>query len=426
MNEGFRRRCEGLAGWGEQGASQELLQMPGAKRPCRIGDTVRRGTWMRIRLLLICLTLFAATAGASANSVPDSGLSEGGAPVPISRNDVEVVSERLLITFPPAGQRKADATVRAEYILELDERVSAPRVLDIGFPISYPWMRDTQYASSTGPLPRATVTRDGHAVAVRFLNFETLARPTVNEWRRQIDEGLRKFPELRKLVLAARQEGKARGEGWLQDKGWKPVRAWLIKNGGKEIREPEWRSDEIARGLVGLASLDDDYRLDEPLQEALAWLNPKYKKVYLTDQLSREWGHQSLLLNPEDGRLFSTDMGILFGVLQFRIELAPHKQHTLVVDYQQPLGFAGSYTVGSNTEYVFQGFRYIMANADKWRNWGETFIEIRIPKGWGRVGLRPPAPVIRDKRGTRIYRIRMGMPVEDLYVSAMSKATLRN
>jgi hypothetical protein len=364
--------------------------------------------------------LFAVTS-VWANSVPSSELGESGILTPISRKDVSITSERLLITFPtpirPAAKR-AGATVRAEYILRPSKDLNAPTVVDIGFPIAYAGMRDTEYGYGVGSIPRASVRLDGHSVYVRLLTLEDLARPVTDAWRKRVDQNLRKFPDLQKLVMAVRAEGTVHG---IYDDGGS-VTTWLEKNGGRALREAQ---DEnlVALGLIGVATLDDESRLDKPLQHALAWFDPNYKEINLTEVLSDKWGHRPLLLS-DTGELVETDIGVLFGVLQFRVELTPQKKHVLVVEYEQPLGSIGIFEDKHGVESMVQGFRYIMANATKWRDWGTTSIEIRIPKGWGHVATRPRASLVKREHGSGVYRIHMGRPPEALYISVATGLSL--
>jgi hypothetical protein len=368
------------------------------------------GTIMRV--ILAIMLLLSATVTVFANSVPDSGLGESGDVVPVSRNDVGVVSERLLIVMPPAAQYDGKARVRAEYKLKLDKKITKPCVVDIGFPISYPWMRDTEYSYGDGSIPHAAVKLNGHAVHVQFLNLEQLARPTIEAWLNRVDKGLQRFPDLQKLINIERAKGTRRS---IND-SCPSVESWLQKYGGQKLNAAQ---DEhlVALGLIGVATLDDESRVDQPLQHALAWLDLNYKEINLTQVLSDRWGHKQLMLSTYDHKLYEPNIGELFGVLQFRIELAPGKLQTLVVEYQQPLGFSGLYMANNRTEYSSCGFRYIMANAHKWQSWGSTAIEIRIPRDWHDVAIHPQAHLISSQKGMRIYRIKMGMPTDALYVS---------
>jgi hypothetical protein len=237
----------------------------------------------------------------------------------------------------------------------------------------------------------------------------------------EVDRRLTERPPLRDEVTAIRAEGARRGDSWLRQEGAERLYQWQHEhpeyNQGIPGDIPLW----IPRGLLGVISKGgSDYAA---IQDARLWLEGKragVDRVDLLEMLSRRWDHETLLLNPYNGQLVETNdaertwiADTPFGVLQFQVVLPPNEPHKLVVEYQQELGVGG---LGS--KQAFRGLRYILTSAGRWGGWGKTSIEIRVPQGYGRVAIRPPAGKVVDAKGMTIYQIQMGRPVENLYVSA--------
>jgi hypothetical protein len=281
--------------------------------------------------------------------------------------------------------------------------------LDIGFPIA------PVYYSNNTPNSKKTsakITLDGKALPYKFLTDVDLQKPIIKAWLAELSGQLRDHPEVLQQANAIRKTSGISKEGAEQ------LAKWLSENtASKELRTEFLRA--VATGMLEATTTDWDEDMDirdgNSLQYAMKWFNPYREIVNLDELLNQRWDHEELLLDPRSGQLYRP--GTLgpghFGVFSFSISLTPKASHKLVVEYKQQLGWEWG---------NIWGLRYIMTPARRWDYWGDTLIEIRFPKGWQNVATRPTAKKIGRSKGMELYRIKMGRPVENLYVSAIPAA----
>jgi hypothetical protein len=365
---------------------------------------------MKTRLLIVLLLLVLSGVAAWGNGDPAAWIGEGGALVPISRPDIGIDEERLTIEFPALTNRDWRAIIRAEYDLRKTSSLASSAPLEIGFPISFPFMTSPEYAKT----PLVYVKLDGKAIRARYLTFEDLIAPTINLWIKKIDKLLKDKHDLHEAVVASRNTKSDPNIARL-------LAGWMCENmdmKGKTVDE----MTPIAEGLIGGSS---GKGRDYAVQAALKWLDPNYQEVDLFKQLSQRWDHEPLLLDPQSKQLAKVPDERAFGVFQFQLPALSEGKHKLVVQYRQRLGFGPGPVYKSPKRNLystpFQGIRYILTPAKKWASWGTTHIKIVVPQGWQEIAIRPAPNKTTDKQGMKIHEIVMGKPEENLYVSALRK-----
>lgn len=338
---------------------------------------------------------------------------ESGAPAPLSgRHVMTVKSQEVQITLVRPGPRGfPEAVVRVEYVLTAEPSEEGP--VEVGFPVCYEGVPTGDGERFPPAPPRAYVKLDGRAVDVRFVAFEELARPRVQERQEEIETLLDRVPGLAAEASRIREEGKQQGEGWLQAEGVRELGAWLQE---KVAREGLGGADAtwVAGGILGVRPRSGWGRLDQAVQGALMWLDPERERVNVYEELAEEWGHERLLLDAATGQLVdsrSIAWEHLFGAFVFDIGVEGGGEHTLVVQHRQPLGFLD---MGGTV-----GLRYVLTRARRWGGYFRPTIEVRVPAEWGPVALRPPAMESAREGGMQVYRVRLKeRPVEEVYVSA--------
>jgi hypothetical protein len=359
--------------------------------------------WALVTVLLVARALYA-------DGEPTAEQSDSGIIVPIDSQQAEVVEQRVTATLPPpklAWERPA--TIRAEYVLR--NRGRAPLQMTIGWPVSR-----TGYNGDVHRVGLPVVKLDGKSAPATFLSLDDLAEAYANEWLPRIDKLLEAKPELREQVLAARRD-KARAAEESQGSRQSPRSApWQPSALSRWLHEHEpstqrfGRPEELAAGLVGAGHSGS--RCDQTMQQVLRWLDPSYQYVHIYPLLAERWDQETRLLDPITGQLVDTRQGMLdwepsFGIFRFSVTLAPGRKHRLVVQYGQFLGWDSSCL----------GLAYVMKPAQRWGRWGRTTIEVLAPPQWQTVGIRPAAKKVGTRSGMALYRIRMGRPSENLYVS---------
>ncbi len=357
---------------------------------------------------VLLLLLFDVCAHAGED---DSWVGGSGLPVPIKPTySVEVTAARLQITFPSEITKYHGwvPTIRSEYDLKFESSKDDPVLAEFGFPIVYQGLRYNHDPLNDGDVPTVYVKLDGEPVPARFLNFNDLARPLVEQWQEKIDRLLKEHPALEKEVMSTRAAIQATGPR-AEHPAIGDLYRWLRDHfAEEELPRHEIRS--IVTGLLGI-STDYPHRPDYTVQAALAWLDPDHEKMDMYEQLRQQLRVGFLLLNPANGQLLDardiTDRPV-FGAFQFQVSLAPNVQHKLVVQHQQRLGFHPG----------FYGLHYALITP-YWGRWRKTSIEVRFPEGARSIAIRPPAGEVTQEDGMSVYRIEMGRPVEDLYVSAL-------
>lgn len=395
-----------------------------------------------LTLLILLLTLVSAGADSVASSWVGEGgtpaetqplvkvftvntldyhLSESGAPIPLTQWLAVVDRARLSVRLPQSTQPQVGATVRVEYELAaIKENVSQPVTLRLGFPINYPGPPSEMANSTQQPPTNIAIKWDGAPVAVRRLSFAELIAPTLQAWQKEIDRQLFLRPELMKEVTAVRATVQRDYNGAPDDASFQRLKGWLQENyNTKGI--PCDRLRGIVYGLLGTTTRNLDEEDSWYLEEALAWLNPNYVPAHLLSATSHQWGHEGRFLDPYTSQLKWADQGWSFGVCQFEVKLEPGRQHKLVVQYRQPLGYCGS---GGDGGYYSQGLSYVLNQVERWGGWGGITVDIFIPKDWREVSIRPAAKLIGTEKGMAHYQLEISFPAaENLYLGVVAEKT---
>jgi hypothetical protein len=365
-----------------------------------------------MRVSGVAAALVAACLASGAWAGEDKSWSgESGAPAPLTgRYVLTVQSQRVQITvLEPLPRHMVEAVIRVEYVLK-NEGQETQRVA-VGFPVCHQ-EAPTGEREWWGPWPEAYVKLDGRPVEARLAMFRELARPTVERWSGEIQRLLERRPALKEQVAVVQREAEQHSKGWLEREGASRLAGWLRAN-AREEELKGFHAGWVAGGLLGVRPDSHWGRLDQAVQSALRWLEPSHESVDLYEELSQEWGHEELLLDAKTGQLVdarSIAREHLFGAFLFEIEVEPGGEHRLVVQHRQPLGFLGM----GNT----LGLRYILTRAKRWGGYFRPTIEVRVPKRWARVAMRPPAMEVATTDGATVHRIELkGRPVEELYVS---------
>jgi hypothetical protein len=365
-----------------------------------------------MRAFLICLAALGALAAArsvSADGEPTARLSDSGIIVPVDERGAHVLDQRVTITLPPpAGAWREPAVVRAEYVL-FNEGRNRLRI-SVGWPTG--GMR--YEGGHPHPRCRPAVKFDGKPLACELLSFNALANAYAAPWIERIVQLLESKPALKQQVTAVREEGARRGKPWLRGDGAHGLARWMRDNGLVADLDS---AHALAGGLLGVRPYNHSGADASFVQQALKWLDPAYQPINLYEILSERWGHEALLLDPNSGQLVDVRADMLqheplFAVFRFSIALEPNSKHHLAVQYGQFLGGADFF------ESPWYGLVYLMEPAKRWGRWERTAIEIRVPRGWQRVAIRPPADRTQTRGGYALYRILMRRPYENLYVSA--------
>lgn len=366
-----------------------------------------------MRILTCCLgflSLVTCLAPVRADGEPTARLSDSGIIVPIEDRDAHVIAQRVTLTLPPPERVWHDpAIVRVEYVLRSDRR--EPLAIWLGWPTS-----GIRYQGGA-PHPRClpAIKFDGKPTGYNLLSLDDLAEPYVRGWTKQMDQLLELRPALRKQVLKVREEGTQRGQEWLAGEGMSALARWLSEN--RLARDVE--SEGLACGLLGVNAGHGGDRRYRYVERALRWLDPDRRAVNAYDELSRRWGHEALMLEPETGQIMDIRGDMIrepeFAVFRFPITLQPRQQHHLVVQYGQFLGECNRF------DDPWYGLAYLMEPARRWGRWERTAIEVRAPSAWRTVAIRPPAHQVKTERGFAVYRINMGRPEENLYLSVRER-----
>jgi hypothetical protein len=298
---------------------------------------------------------------------------EAGVPSPLSRGlPVRAEEIRVHIAIPPPRETSSPTTtVRSE--VKLRKLGKEPVEFEVGFPVAYPHMPVREYPLSypydTG-YRVTTVKLDGEPIPAKLLFYADLAEPQVAEWISEIERHLGHLPEL---------------------------------------YEPGNRADLWERNP------------ERTVQGELAELDPEYARISLYKQLSEDWGHAELMVNPFSGQLIES-YGICwhrpFGAVVFPVTLETDGTHTLVVHHRQRLGMERNYY--RQTRFV--ALRYVLTRMGAWGGLFETTIDVTVPDGWEKVVTRPPPGQVIPTESGITYRIRMARrPLEELYVAAGSR-----
>jgi hypothetical protein len=364
--------------------------------------------------LMLASSRLALADGGPVETVPSTGLMRF-----VHSHEAALVHKRVTITL------SNPATVRAEYDLALTER-KTPLTVTIAWPIGEGLPMDF----SDYPRIHPSIKLDGRPVAYNFLRFDQLAQPYLRPIIAQMNRALSTKPALAAKVGALRAAAAQQAshekwtdeaevqQDWIFDTGAPELAAWMKANG---YSAPGSSLDAVADGLL-LAGLRRrgmyDYEsIQESIQGALSWLDPGYQSVDIAKLVSDQWRFQTLAVDPCTGRLVVNNSGTESGaVFRFAITLEPGKKHRLVVQYRQFLGMSGS-DPPYGTVYQMMDPSAAWALADTPQGPQPAEIEIRVPREWRKVGIRPPARRIGRGRGFTIYRITMDQPpLEDLYV----------
>ncbi|MBI3947895.1 MAG: hypothetical protein HY321_18390 [Armatimonadetes bacterium] len=363
-------------------------------------------------LLLGCL--IAPWSGALANGEASEELVNSGIIVPVDARGTHVLDQRVEITLPKHSMEwRQLAEIRVTYVLR-DDYAEKARKLMVAWPTG-----GIAHRTRTGPMPighaldcPVSIKQDGKPVGYKVLDFDDLAAPYIRGWLHQIDELLKSKPQLREQVLLARRAAARKPPtGWAYALG-----QWMQKNHLLKPGDPdeEW----LAAGLVGVLPDHEDGRLDRLVQRALKWLQPSYQRMDLYEVLVQRWGYRPLLLDPATERLhkvyYESHSPPDFGIIRFPVYLQPRKRHTLVVHYKQHLSWV-------DRPPSWHGMAYLMEPAKRWGIWDKTTIVIRVPPGWKKVAIRPPARRTRGAHSESVYTITIrgfdARPYEDLYIS---------
>jgi hypothetical protein len=365
--------------------------------------------------LILASSQLAFADGGPVETSPTTGLMRF-----VHSHEAALVHKRVTITL------SNPAIVRAEYDLALRER-KTPLTVTVAWPIGEGLPMDF----SEYPRVRPSIKFDGRPVAYNFLRFDQLAQPYLRPIIAQMDRALSTRPALAAKVGALRATAAQQmahekwtddaevQQNWIRDTGAPELSAWMKANGHSA---PGSSLDVVADGLL-LAGLRQrgiyDYEsIQESIQSALSWLDPGYEPVDIAKLVSDQWRFQVLAVDPRTGRLVGNNSGSEPGaVFRFAIMLEPGKKHRLVVQYRQFLGMSGS-DPPYGTVYQMMDPSAAWALADMPQGYQQPAeIEIRVPREWRKVGIRPPARKIGRSRGFTIYRITMDQPpLEDLYL----------
>ena len=368
-----------------------------------------------VRLASASFLLLVSLCGGARAGEAWSAVGESGVPAPLSplRPSLTVSNARIIIICPSSEEKWEWATVRAEYDLKLERRDPAPITVEVGLPVAFEGLFYRGLGGSDRSKLEAFVKLDGEAVEARFLSFADLARPTVRAWKQQIYTLLPDHPALWQRVKEL--SGKKMRYSWSPSEARaKRLARWMREN-TEEREVSAFGLQSVAAGFLGGEGANR--QAHEAVQDALEWLKPSHQRVDLYAELGEQWQHEPLLLDPRNGQLIdarSLEDEPAFGAFQFQITLTPNKEHRLVVQHRQRLGY-GPY----RTRRPFHGLRYVMKTARRWGGWYRTLIEVRVPRGWGKALLRPPASEVRREGGLTIYRLWMKSSLEDFYVSAV-------
>lgn len=337
----------------------------------------------------------------------------------VHSHEATLAHKRVVLTLPK--EELGAAVVRAEYDLVLRER-QTPLTVTVAWPISGGFGADTEGERVAYP----AVKFDGRPVAYSLLRFDQLAQPYLRPILERIDRALSAKPALAEKVRALRtaceqqKSQDARGDDawvrreWLRESGVPGLVAWMKANG---YSAPGSDLSQVARGLL-LAGLRQRESFEYgTIQCALSWFEPDYEPVDVEQLVIDQWGLEALGVDPRTGQRIENEIvGEAGVVIRLPVILQPGRTHRLVVQYQQPMRTTASWTP--------LGLVYQMKPARAWaltdtpRGYGQPAeIEIRVPREWGKVGVRPPAKRVGRRGGYTIYRITMDQPpLEDLYL----------
>ena len=350
-------------------------------------------------------------------------MGEASLPFPLSGrpSDVEVTAARVVVTLLPIPELAPDmATVRVEYDLKGREKEGPVVVVGVGLPIACAGLGEKGYPVGFRGRPAIYVKLDGHPVETRFLSLYDLAEETIQDWSRQIDLLLEKYPSLNDKVKSIREQAEQEHDSWPAMKGVRELADWM-----REHMEVDWPMGGPAPIAAGLLRVRPHW-WGRDILRALVWLDPtrdasdwSQGRRNLYKKLSDEWRHKELLLDPFTGQLVDVGGGFLvgsgmFGVFVFDIGVEPLKEHKLVVQHRQRLG--GRRRIAHNP---FNALRYNLTSGNRWPGARASVIEVRVPVGWTNVAIRPRGSYLGDRDGFAVYRIQMKRPGEELYVSAV-------
>ncbi len=367
----------------------------------------------------VLMLLSCETAWAGENT---SWSGEAGAPAPSTRAAVQVLSQSVIVTLRSEGEHKLpEAVIRVAYRLEQSHSFYKPITFSVAFPICAQGLPSANAISYHGvPPPVAYAKLDGVPLEVTFLSYADLAQVTIEKWHVRIDALLEGRPLLREQVMSIRQDAVGSGKEWMTAVATLRVWMWRNLDHGWEY---EHRAYLVARGLLAavLPRASEQLREAPHVQKALRWLDPTSESKRLYEQLSEEWSHETLLLDPHTGQLLdSRDISWEhdFGAFRFEITLQPKTEHELVVQHRQGLGYVGMSFRGSGSSPDLVGLRYVLTHAATWSSWWHPTVEVRAHDTWEGIVVRPPATEVTRRDGLQIHRIQFrSRPVEEFYVS---------
>jgi hypothetical protein len=368
-----------------------------------------------MRLCTVIAVVFLASLSRFSHAGEETThLGEAGAPAPVGHaGRVRIESFRAWIAFPQPDPNltHVPAVIHAELDLEDKHLDESPLQVEVGFPVGYPGMRLTESYQ-----PAVTeVKLDGEPVPARLLHFSELAVPIMRRWPEEVDRLLAARPDVQQAVEQYRSAEALPADHIAE------LTRWLAER----FPEKKWRVQrERAMVLLGHWSppWEKHQRVDFSRNVTLRWLDPDCEITSLYRELSEEWGHAELMLDPFTGHLASSE-GMWgeqpFGAVVFPIEVKPGTTHKLAVLHKQELGKQNAlYGLGRR----FQWLRYVMTSLGRWGSGLKAVVvDIVVPDGWGDVAIRPPPTDVVPQDGATVYRIETrGRPLEEIYVSVLA------